>query len=56
MRARVALKALETRFIGTRDQLAYIFNKALPLDVFRMLRCNLNVVSIEAEIEGAAKS
>ena len=45
VRERVAQKALEIQFIQSRDQLADIFTKPLPVDVFTRLRSNLNMVT-----------
>jgi histone deacetylase 1/2 len=44
VRERVAMKALDIRFINSKDQLADIFTKALPVEAFRPLRFNLNLV------------
>jgi histone deacetylase 1/2 len=44
VRERVAMKALDIRFINSKDQLADIFTKALPVEAFRRLRFNLNLV------------
>jgi hypothetical protein len=45
VRKRVAQKALEIRFIQSRDQLADIFMKPLLVDVFMRLHSNLNMVT-----------
>ena len=46
----VALKLLEIRFISSKNQLADIFTKPLPLPLFAACRRNLNLY--DAEIEG----
>lgn len=51
VRERVAQKLLQIRFISSKDQLADIFTKPLPLPLFQFCRRNLNLVS-SVEIEG----
>jgi hypothetical protein len=48
---RVAQKLLSIKFISSKDQLADIFTKALPLPLFQACRRNLNLVD-QVEIEG----
>ena len=43
IRERVAQKLLEIRFISSKDQLADIFTKPLPLPLFTLCRRNLNL-------------
>jgi histone deacetylase 1/2 len=51
VRERVARKLLRIQFISSRDQLADIFTKPLPLPLFQECKRNLNMLSI-VEIEG----
>jgi hypothetical protein len=51
VRERVAQKQLQIRFISSKDQVAHIFTKLLPLPLFEHCRRNLNLVSL-VEIEG----
>jgi histone deacetylase 1/2 len=51
VRERVARKLLSIKFISSKDQLADIFTKALPLPLFHACRRNLNLVD-QVEIEG----
>jgi histone deacetylase 1/2 len=51
VRERVAQKLLQIRFISSKDQLADIFTKPLPLPLFQFCRCNLNIGNL-VEIEG----
>lgn len=51
VRERVAQKLLHIRFISSKDQLADIFTKPLPLPLFQECKRNLNMLSI-VEIEG----
>src|SRR6266498_1717389 len=51
VRERVAQKLLQIRFISSKDQLADIFTKPLPLPSFQECKRNLNISSI-VEIEG----
>ena len=44
VRERVATKQLDVWFISSRDQLADIFTKALPVKPFTHLRTNLNLL------------
>jgi histone deacetylase 1/2 len=49
VRERVARKLLEIRFISSKDQLADIFTKPLPLPQFTSCRRNLNLSEVEIE-------
>ena len=51
VRERVAQKLLHIKFISSRDQLADIFTKPLPLPQFEACRRNLNLFDT-AKIEG----
>jgi hypothetical protein len=51
VRERVAQKMLQVRFISSKDQLADIFTKPLPLPLFEACKRNLNL-SGTVEIEG----
>jgi hypothetical protein len=51
VRERVAKKQLQIRFISSKDQVADIFTKALPLPAFEACRRNLNLLE-QVEIEG----
>lgn len=51
VRERVAQKLLQIRFISSKDQLADIFTKPLPLPLFQFCRRNLNI-GAPVEIEG----
>jgi histone deacetylase 1/2 len=51
VRERVARKLLQIRFISSKDQLADIFTKPLPLPLFQSCRRNLNLHG-SVEIEG----
>jgi histone deacetylase 1/2 len=51
VRERVAHKMLQIRFISSKDQLADIFTKPLPLPLFQFCRRNLNICT-PVEIEG----
>jgi hypothetical protein len=51
VRERVAHKMLQIRFISSKDQLADIFIKPLPLPLFQFCRRNLNICT-PVEIEG----
>jgi histone deacetylase 1/2 len=51
VRERVAQKLLQIRFISSKDQLADIFTKPLPLSLFEACKRNLNLSRI-VEIEG----
>jgi hypothetical protein len=51
VRERVAQKLLQIRFISSKDQLADIFTKPLPLPLFTFCRRNLNL-RCPVEIEG----
>jgi hypothetical protein len=45
----VAQKLLDVRFISSKDQLADIFTKPLPLPQFTACRRNLNLYEVEIE-------
>lgn len=47
VRERVALKALEIRFISSKDQIADGFTKPLPLRQFSEIRRNLNLIGCD---------
>jgi histone deacetylase 1/2 len=49
VRERVAQKLLDVRFISSKDQLADIFTKPLPLPQFTACRRNLNLYEVEIE-------
>ena len=49
VRERVAQKLLQIRFISSKDQLADIFTKPLPLPLFQNCKRNLNLGSVEIE-------
>jgi histone deacetylase 1/2 len=51
VRERVAKKQLQIRFISSKDQVADIFTKALPLPAFEACRRNLNLLE-QVELEG----
>jgi histone deacetylase 1/2 len=51
VRERVAKKLLHIKFISSKDQLADIFTKPLPLPLFQSCRRNLNLRTL-VEIEG----
>jgi histone deacetylase 1/2 len=51
VRERVAQKLLQIKFISSKDQLADIFTKPLPLPLFQTCKYNLNLRS-SVEIEG----
>jgi histone deacetylase 1/2 len=51
VRERVAQRMLQIRFISSKDQLADIFTKPLPLPLFEACKRNLNIHGI-VEIEG----
>jgi histone deacetylase 1/2 len=51
VRERVAQKLLQIKFISSKDQLADIFTKPLPLPIFQTCKRNLNLRGT-AEIEG----
>jgi histone deacetylase 1/2 len=51
VRERVADKQLQIKFISTKDQIADIFTKPLPLPAFQACRRNLNLME-PVEIEG----
>jgi histone deacetylase 1/2 len=51
VRERVARKLLQIKFISSKDQLADIFTKPLPLPLFMACKRNLNLHSL-VEIEG----
>ena len=51
VRERVAQKLLQIRFISSKDQLADIFTKPLPLPLFAACKRNLNLRGF-VEIEG----
>jgi histone deacetylase 1/2 len=51
VRERVAQKLLQIRFISSKDQLADIFTKPLPLPLFEACKSNLNIHRL-VEIEG----
>lgn len=51
IRERVAQKKLAIKFISSKDQVADIFTKALPLPAFQACKRNLNLVP-SVEIEG----
>jgi hypothetical protein len=51
VRERVAQKLLQIKFISSKDQIADIFTKPLPLPLFQSCRRNLNLHS-SVEIEG----
>ena len=51
VRERIAHKLLQIWFISSKDQLANIFTKPLPLPLFQECKRNLNISSI-VEIEG----
>jgi histone deacetylase 1/2 len=51
VRERVAKKQLQIKFISSKDQVADIFTKPLPLPAFEACRRNLNL-SESVEIEG----
>jgi hypothetical protein len=51
VRERVAQKLLQIRFISSKDQLADIFTKPLPLPLFTSCKRNLNLHG-SVEIEG----
>jgi histone deacetylase 1/2 len=51
VRERVAQKRLHVRFVSSKDQLADIFTKPLPLPLFQECKRNLNMFPI-VEIEG----
>ncbi|KAK1697903.1 hypothetical protein QYE76_014600 [Lolium multiflorum] len=51
VRERVAKKLLQIRFISSKDQLADIFTKPLPLPLFTSCKRNLNIHG-KVEIEG----
>jgi histone deacetylase 1/2 len=51
IRERVAKKLLQIRFISSKDQIADIFTKPLPLPQFKTCKHNLNVHGT-VEIEG----
>jgi hypothetical protein len=46
VRERVTQKLLQIKFISSKDQLADIFTKQLPLPMFEGYRRNLNLLSI----------
>jgi hypothetical protein len=50
VRERVAHK-MQIQFISSKDQLADIFTKPLPLPLFQFCRCNLNICT-PVKIEG----
>lgn len=45
VRERVALKALEVRFVSSSDQVTDIFTKSLPQEPFERLSYNLNLIN-----------
>jgi histone deacetylase 1/2 len=49
VRERIAQKLLDVRFISSKDQLADIFTKTLPLPQFTACRRNLNLYEVEIE-------
>jgi histone deacetylase 1/2 len=51
VRERVARKQLQIKFIFSKDQIADIFTKPLPLPAFEAFRRNLNMLA-PVEIEG----
>jgi histone deacetylase 1/2 len=51
VRERVARKQLQIKFISSKDQVADIFTKPLPLPAFESCRRNLNLLE-PVEIEG----
>ena len=51
VRERVARKQLQVKFISSKDQVADIFTKPLPLPAFEACRHNLNLME-PVEIEG----
>ena len=51
VRERVSQKQLQIRFISSKDQVADIFTKPLPLPLYDHCRRNLNLLS-PVEIEG----
>jgi hypothetical protein len=51
IREKVAQKLLQVWFGSSKDQLADIFNKVLPLPLFEERKCNLNMSPI-VEIDG----
>ena len=55
VRERVAQKLLQVRFISSKDQLADIFTKHLPLPMFEECKRNLNMLS-PVEIEGGCQN
>ena len=55
VRERVAQKLLQVRFISSKDQLADIFTKPLPLPMFEECKRNLNMLS-PVEIEGGCQN
>jgi hypothetical protein len=44
VRERVSKKLLQIRFISSKDQIADIFTKPLPLPAFQACRRNLNLI------------
>jgi histone deacetylase 1/2 len=55
VRERVAQKLLQVRFVSSKDQLADIFTKPLPLPLFEECKRNLNMLS-PIEIEGGCEN
>jgi histone deacetylase 1/2 len=53
VRERVARKLLSIRFISSKDQIADIFTKPLPLPLFEACRRNLNRIH-SVQIEGGS--
>jgi hypothetical protein len=49
VRERVNQKQLQIRFISSKDQVADIFTKPLPLPLFEHYKRNLNLSPVEIE-------
>ena len=49
VRERVTQKQLQIRFISSKDQVADIFTKPLPLPLYNHCKRNLNLLSVEIE-------
>jgi hypothetical protein len=49
VRERVNQKQLQIRFISSKDQVADIFTKPLPLPLYERCKRNLNLLPVEIE-------
>jgi hypothetical protein len=55
VRERVANKALQIRFLSTKDQLVDGLTKPLPQGPFKKFRFNLNLAPAPSRLRGAVK-